>query len=335
MQLFVCHRQLCSLLTSEDASAVLVSPVQALTSDHEEADSRIFLHAKHASNGGFACVVISSPDPDVAVIGIHNANAINASLLWLTGTKVRCRCNNLAEIAVNLGEDLSAALPGIHAFSGCDTTSAFAEKGKTKIFRLAFQNDSLCLAMTRLGCSLTPTEELFTECEKFVCHLYGLPTCTSVNEVRYELFRIKCSEAQQMPPTQDALRQHVLRVNYQRFVWKNALCSMQNLTSPHGHEWIVETDENGSHRHVCWMTQFPAPKALLELVSCKCNVGCTTQQCSCLRAALCCTDACGCRNCKNSRKQINLPSPVLLEEETPESDIQTDDSDNDDCSDSE
>ncbi|XP_062504823.1 uncharacterized protein LOC134181571 [Corticium candelabrum] len=189
--------------------------------------------------------------------------------------------------------------------------------------------------MTRLRCSLTPTEELFTECEKFVCHLYGLPTCTSVNEVRYKLFRMKCSKAQQMPPTQDALRQHVLRVNYQSFVRKNALCSMQNLPSPHGHGWIVETDENGSHIHVCWMTQLPAPKALLELVSCTCNVGCTTQQCSCLRAALCCTDACGCRNCKNLSKQIDLPSPVLSEEETPESDIQTDDSNNDDCSDSE
>ncbi|XP_062513858.1 uncharacterized protein LOC134189559 [Corticium candelabrum] len=218
VQLFVCHRQLCSLLTSEDASTVLVSSVPALTSDHEEADSRIFLHAKHASNGGFACVVISSPDTDVAVIGIHHANAINASLLWLTGTKVQRCCINLTEIAVNLGEDMSAVLPGIHAFSGCDTTSAFVGKGKTKIFRLASQSDCLRLAMTRLGCSLTPTEELFTECEKFVCHLYGLPTCISVNEVRYKLFRTKCLKAQQMPPTQDALRQHVLWVNYQSFV---------------------------------------------------------------------------------------------------------------------
>ena len=80
VQLFVCHRQLCSLLTSEYASAVLASSVPALSSDHEEADSRIFLHAKHASNGGFACVVISSPDTNGAVIGIHHANAINASL---------------------------------------------------------------------------------------------------------------------------------------------------------------------------------------------------------------------------------------------------------------
>ena len=130
---------------------------------------------------------------------------------------------------------MSAALPAVCAFSGCNTTSAFAGKGKTKIFRLASQNDCLRLAMTRLGCSLALNEELFTECEKFVSHLYGLPTCTSVNKVRYEIVHMKCSKAQQMPPPQDALPQHVLWVNYQSLVWKNALCSMQNLPSPNGH----------------------------------------------------------------------------------------------------
>ena len=130
-----------------------------------------------------------------------------------TGTKLRHRCISLTDIAVNLGEHMSAALHAICVFSGCDTTSAFAGNIKTKIFRLASQNDCLRLAMTRVGCSLAQTK-----CEKFVYHLYGLPTSTSVNEVRYEIFRIKCSKGQQMPPTQDALRQHVLRVNYQSFV---------------------------------------------------------------------------------------------------------------------
>ena len=46
----------------------------------------------------------------------------------------------------------------------------------------------------------------------------------SVNEVRYELFRMKCSKVQQMSPAQDALQQHVLQVNYRSFVWM--LCAL-------------------------------------------------------------------------------------------------------------
>ena len=163
------------------------------------------------------------------------AITIDASLVLLCMAhwhKLRRRCISLTDIAVNLGEDTSAALLAICAFSGCDTTSAFAGKGKTKAFRLASQSDCLRLVMTRVGCSLA-----LTECEKFVCHLYGLPTCccTSVNEVRYELFRMKCSKAQQMPPTRDALRQHVLRVNYlTKVCMEKDLCCMQNLPSPHG-----------------------------------------------------------------------------------------------------
>ena len=291
VKLFVCHRQLFHLLTSEDVSVVLVTPKVALTADHDEADTRIFLHAKHAADAGFASVITSSTDTDVAVIGIHHANVINASLLWLTGTRLRRRCVSLTNIAVNLGEDMSAALPGIHAFSGWDTTSAFCGKGKATAFRLASQKDCLRLAMTNFGCSLAPSEELFVECERFVCHLYGLPTCTSVNEARYELFRMKCPEAQQMLPTQDALRQHVLRSNYQCFAWKNALRPLQNLPSPHRHGWVVEADKNVSQIHVCWMTQPPAPKALMELVSCKCTVGCATHI-TVQAFMLLCTDAC-------------------------------------------
>ena len=36
-----------------------------------------------------------------------------------------------------------------------------------------------------------------------------------------------------------------------KFCMKNDLCSMHNLPSPHGHEWIVETDENGYDIYVC------------------------------------------------------------------------------------
>ena len=97
----------------------------------------------------------------------------------------------------------------------------------------------------------------------------------------------------------------------------DALCSMQNLPSPHGHGWIVETNGNGSHIHVYWNTQLLAPKALLELVSANAMSAVPHSN---VRAFVCCTDACDCRNCKNSSKQIVLSSPVLLEEETPESD---------------
>ena len=46
-----------------------------------------------------------------------------------------------------------------------------------------------------------------------------------------------------------------------------------------------------------WLTLPPAPRALLDLLSCDCKTGCKDARCSCLRNGLPCTDACRCRHC--------------------------------------
>ena len=40
-------------------------------SNHEEADTRIFLHAKHATASGHRLITIRTVDTDVVVIAIH------------------------------------------------------------------------------------------------------------------------------------------------------------------------------------------------------------------------------------------------------------------------
>ena len=44
--------------------------VEQLTCSHEEADTRLVLHASHASSGGYSTIVIHSPDTDVAILAL-------------------------------------------------------------------------------------------------------------------------------------------------------------------------------------------------------------------------------------------------------------------------
>ena len=72
IELYVCNGSECDRM-SEDGIRTQWFREPALTCDHEEADIRMFVHAKHAclTEGGQAqTVVISSPDCDVAIIGI-------------------------------------------------------------------------------------------------------------------------------------------------------------------------------------------------------------------------------------------------------------------------
>ena len=119
----------------------------------------------------------------------------------------------------------------------------------------------------------------------------------SINELRNEMFCLKASQTYQLPPTQVALRKHILRANYQSAIWIRTLVAKPDLPSPDGHGWHVA---NGQLK-VDWMDQQPAPNKLLEVVSCGCQTGCTSARCSCQRASLPCTDVCWCKNCENGR----------------------------------
>jgi len=69
-----------------DDSKVVCEEIHELNSNHEEADTKILLHAKHASENGEITIIIKSPDTDVAC---HLCNQIPARLLVMKKSKTR------------------------------------------------------------------------------------------------------------------------------------------------------------------------------------------------------------------------------------------------------
>ena len=100
-----------------------------------------------------------------------------------------------------------------------------------------------------------------------------------------------------MPPTRDALRQHILRCNYQAAIWQRALQSEPDIPSPIGHGWSLNDEQLLT---IQWTTKQPAPDELLLLIACNCLTGCGSGRCSCLRSGFHCTAACGCTDCANT-----------------------------------
>ena len=52
------------------------------------------------------------------------------------GTATRTRYISIRKVSDVLGKDICHALPGLHAFTGCDTVSAFSGRGKLGALRL-------------------------------------------------------------------------------------------------------------------------------------------------------------------------------------------------------
>lgn len=308
--LYFAHGQNCHRYEVVD-NVVNCEAVPELDSTQEEADTRMFLHANHAGESGNTTVVIKTVDTDVLVIACHFQSRIHSRIYIHTGTKTRTRYLDIQTLSSKLGSAVCGALPGLHSFTGCDTNSAFAGKGKKKAFDFVVSKSMFCEAMHNIGSSIPVSDDALHDAERFVCALYGMPG-EAVDEVRYKFFCGKNPPSQLLPPCSDALGKHTTRANYQAFVWRSSLEAKPDIPSPHGHGWII-TNEDIS---IDWMDLPPAPKAILELLKCGCTTGCSGNRCTCFKNRMPCTDCCGCSDaCENS---------VTTVDETSDSDVDTD-----------
>ena len=117
--LYVTSRDKCHVFTSGDSEVdfVLRQDVPELQCDHEEADTRLLLHSKHAAEAHDR-IIVKTPDTDVFVLCIAMQNAIGKDVYMMTGTGNKFRLIDTHAVSDALGEKICACLPGFHAFTG-------------------------------------------------------------------------------------------------------------------------------------------------------------------------------------------------------------------------
>ncbi|CAB4044517.1 Hypothetical predicted protein, partial [Paramuricea clavata] len=123
-------------------SSQLVDPY-LLCGDHEEADTRLVLHAVVNSCD---TVVVSARDTDVLLLLVAHLPSMPSPNVWMiAGTAARRKFFNIRAISENLpAGSLSALLP-FHALTGCDTTSYISNHSKLSAWN-TFQDKHYLLA---------------------------------------------------------------------------------------------------------------------------------------------------------------------------------------------
>ena len=115
----------------------------------------------------------------------HARNLTGITVLFDTGTGNSHRLLNITELENANTSTYSTSLLVIHAYSGCDTTSAFKELGKVKLIKVLQGNLKYSESLSTLGDSWDVSDELLQEFDAFTCALYGKPRMTSVDAVRH------------------------------------------------------------------------------------------------------------------------------------------------------
>ena len=267
--------------------------------NHEEADTRLMVHANDASRCGHRRIKIRSNDTDVVVLAIAIVNTLAIDEMWIThGSGKNVQNIPVHAVAASLGPAKSAAMSMFHALTGCDTVSYFRGRGKKTAWDVWGVYPELTPVLSILKASPEDiTEESMAVLERFVVLLYDrTSSVTKVNEARQQLFSKRSRELDSIPPTRAALDQHVKRAVLQGgHVWGQTLVRQQVLPSPSTWGWQLQD----GHWSPYWTALSQAKNTCYELIRCGCKVSCSGR-CKCLKANLACTGLCYCGGNCNS-----------------------------------
>ena len=271
---------------------------QGLASDHEEMDTRCFTLSAHAKRDGAKRVVVWCRDTDVRVMAVYFCSGDRAAsqpteFFMKTGTRKSPSWFPAHDPGNELSEKVKSNLPGYHAGTGCDTTGGFVDHPKHALFKVY---TSMPEALDGLGRGEL-TDAKIEAFERFVCQGYAPGTeCVRVEDLRWEMFNAGKSVSCELPPTVDALTQHLLRCHYQAKMWYLATVPMARAQygdiAKHG--WTVKGGGGGQACEAVLMTKPGTPSQFLGLVSCGCKAGKCAEgkKCSCRKAKMACTSLC-------------------------------------------
>jgi hypothetical protein len=116
VEVYLAHEESCHRFAQSD-DVMVCNDTEELRCDHEEADTRMIAHARHASQF-YSSIMIKSPDTDVFLIALNACLDIHADIYFETGTGNGRRIISLSKIRHSLGDQWCSSLLGLHAFTG-------------------------------------------------------------------------------------------------------------------------------------------------------------------------------------------------------------------------
>ena len=237
---------------------------------------------------------VLSDDTDVFVLLIY----------WVFRKQVQCKVQmerwdgtvlDINSTCSDLGSKCSQLL-GMHALTGCDTTSYPYGKGKATALKALLAGQCMGLEDVLGEVNMT-SQSLLDAARIYFTALYSQPQGTSLESARLRLYTKskKNPKVMALPPTSANLLQHVLRAHLQIMLWKAA-------------------DQQGPPEQSTDITQFgwefkddipipviahgdPAPSDLIDVIKCQCRAQgkmCSSEACGCHKERMSCTLYCYC-----------------------------------------
>jgi len=241
-------------------------------------------------------VAVVAEDTDILALLLFHRQPSMAEVFFCSETgrsfgrkTVIGKCVKISTVQSEIGTRACQRILAVHAFGGCDSTSAIFGHGKGSIFKLVNKSSvlhDLCITLQSPSASVADVRAAGMQ---LFAAVYGGKADESLAELRYSCY---CSltlsarfRPESLPPSESAAAMHALRVHYQCVFWT----SLGDTTlCPTDWGWTVQS---GVMTPVLLEGDI-APNSLLKVIKCSCTTNCTRASCSCRKYGLHCLSAC-------------------------------------------
>ena len=162
-----------------------------------------------------------------------------------------------------------------HSFSQ-NHCKCFVRCGKVTPYKTLLSFPQSKSTFESLASNTDVSQATLDELEHFVCCMYGKSNYSDVNKLRYDMFRqkFKTTKGQTLsstdgvdlsllPPCKSSLHMHILRCNYQAYIWNMSNVAFPNIPSPENKGWRI--DEGGKLR-IDWTKGDIVPQELIDII---------------------------------------------------------------------
>lgn len=188
----------------------------------EDADTLIINTAIDMSSAHDSVVVVGE-DIDLLVLLIGLARSL-PNVYFRKPARGKIAQKLYSSQSFQYGEAIADNILFLHAFSGCDITSALYNIGKNKFFSILEKNPHLNNTVQIFKQREIDPEIIATVGERFLIALYGGNKGTeTLDSLRYQRFAKSITKSKfnlaLLPPTREAARQHSFRMYHQVQAW--------------------------------------------------------------------------------------------------------------------
>ena len=196
--------------------------------------------------------------------------------------------NNVIDIGKTVQQNVNIIphLMSLHALTGCDTVCAYKTIGKIKALNVLKKG----IVPPCLGTG----NFMFDETIKFITKCYGLNDVSDMASARYNVWvnktksKSKSILLEDMPPTENCLKENVKRAEYQAAVWRAALQDTLPSLNQKSHGWIKSDDDKSLIPCFSSEKLLVMPEKIENLLFCSCSGDppCSKGQCGCNKLCL-------------------------------------------------